>query len=188
MFDFIQCEYPLPLGDHVKELKCVPDWEEFEFQTKDLESILNNYVISEDGQLYMEEVEFELSIETHKWHPFSKKEVKGIERLDFTGEINIYGIHLDEEYDFWIELKALFWKGDLKELELERWTKEDNTERIAFKKELDKQIEEFKTNSKKRWPKLKYVYTSVVRSIFHFVRGLFGIAVKITWKIEKWIS
>jgi len=188
MFDFVQCEYPLPLGDHPKELKSAPDWEEFEFQTKDLESVLNNYVISEDGQLYVEEAQFELSLETDKWHPFSKKEVTGIEKLDFTGEINIYGIHLDDEHDFWIELKALFWKGDLKELGLERWSKEDNTERVAFKKELDKKIKELETDSKKSWYKGKHVYTSVVRSIFHLIRRLLATIAKVTWKIEKWIS
>jgi hypothetical protein len=41
MFDTITCEYPLPVAEH----------QNLEFQTKDLESLLDHYTITRDGRL-----------------------------------------------------------------------------------------------------------------------------------------
>ena len=45
----------------------------------------------------------------------------GIEKQDFTGEIYIGTSILGEEHDYEISFKVLFYKGDLKELDLENW-------------------------------------------------------------------
>jgi len=49
MFDSIQCDYPLPLPLEVVDI--LPDLYDQEFQTKDLENLLDNYILSENGEL-----------------------------------------------------------------------------------------------------------------------------------------
>ena len=49
MFDSVQCNYPLPLPLDVVDL--YPDLYEKEFQTKDLENLLDHYILNEDGEL-----------------------------------------------------------------------------------------------------------------------------------------
>lgn len=49
MFDSLYCKYPLPISEV----------QEMQFQTKDLESFLNNYLIDEQGVLWREEYDTE---------------------------------------------------------------------------------------------------------------------------------
>jgi hypothetical protein len=49
MFDSIQCNYPLPLPLEIVDI--FPDVYNQEFQTKDLENLLDNYILNEDGEL-----------------------------------------------------------------------------------------------------------------------------------------
>ena len=190
MFDFVQCEYPLPLGDHAKELETVPDWSTFEFQTKDFSSLLNNYVISEDGQIYLEDISCQLSPDREgAWHPFEKLPGNGgIEKLNYTGEFVFFGLVMGKKNDVWIEFKVLFWKGDLKEISLEEWNKEDNAERIAMKKSFDAALKKYKKKSKRHWYKINVVYTQLMRSIFSCARWLLGSLINITWKLERWTT
>ena len=55
MFDYVECEYELPLPDFSEEqaedLKGT-DWTQVEWQTKDFHDAMVTYTISEDGQLY----------------------------------------------------------------------------------------------------------------------------------------
>jgi len=50
MFDSIECNYPLPLPLEVVDI--MPDIYDQEFQTKDLENLLDLYYLNEDGILY----------------------------------------------------------------------------------------------------------------------------------------
>jgi len=50
MFDSIECNYPLPLPLEVIDI--MPDIYDQEFQTKDLENLLDLYYLNEDGILY----------------------------------------------------------------------------------------------------------------------------------------
>ena len=50
MFDSIQCNYPLPLPLEVIDI--MPDLYDQEFQTKDLENLLDHYDLNHDGVLY----------------------------------------------------------------------------------------------------------------------------------------
>ena len=190
MFDFVQCEYPLPLGDHAKELEIVSDWSTFEFQTKNFSNLLKNYVISEDGQIYLEDILCQLSPDREgAWHPFEKLPGNdGIEKLNYTGEFLFYGLVMGEKNDFWVEFTALFWKGGLKEISLEECTKEDNTERIEMKKSFDDAMKRYKKKSNKRWFKINVVYTRFMRSIFNCTRWLLGSLIKITWRLERWTT
>lgn len=49
MFDSIKCNYPLPLPLEVVDI--LPDIYEAEFQTKDLENLMELYILNEDGSL-----------------------------------------------------------------------------------------------------------------------------------------
>ncbi len=46
MFDYVRCEYPLPVVEGANELS---------YQTKDLECTLFTYVIRKDGRVYIRE-------------------------------------------------------------------------------------------------------------------------------------
>ena len=56
----------------------------------------------------------------------------GIERVDHSGNLVFYGIVLGREHDHWFEFKTLWWKGDLKEMDLTEYKKENNSE-ILYK-------------------------------------------------------
>ena len=49
MYDTIKIKTQLPLPEEVKELNI--DWEKVEYQTKDLDNCLSEYIISENGKL-----------------------------------------------------------------------------------------------------------------------------------------
>ena len=52
MFDFIKCEYPLPLPEEASNLNAPPDWKKIEFQTESFNRTLESYTIEEDGSIY----------------------------------------------------------------------------------------------------------------------------------------
>jgi hypothetical protein len=57
MFDSIECNYPLPLPLEVVDV--MPDPYDQEFQTKDLENLLDLYYLNEDGVLYWRKRKYE---------------------------------------------------------------------------------------------------------------------------------
>ena len=111
MFDYIKCDYPLPLTEEIKRDLPKEDWPEVNFQTKSLGCFLENHSIEEDGQIYAERVRRELS-ENNEVVEINE----GIEKLDWSGELFFYFDFVKEEHDILIEFKALVWKGDLKEI------------------------------------------------------------------------
>jgi hypothetical protein len=190
LFDYIQCEYPLPLpkesegwtAHFSKGVKAPVDWSEFEFQTKSLGNGLQSFVISEDGVLYEE-------IGTRKGLlPYTKVEVESIEKIEYTGELSFYGLHLEEKLDHWLEFKGLFWKGEMKELTLVELKSEDNSERIEFTEKIVEAQSKLKKDSKTSLYKIKSIYTWFVRGILFCIRWTLGFIVKTTWKIERWIT
>ena len=57
MFDSVQCNYPLPIPLDVVDI--YPDIYDQEFQTKDLENLLDHYILNEDGELLWIKKEYE---------------------------------------------------------------------------------------------------------------------------------
>lgn len=110
MFDNVTCKYPLPTA------------QDEAFQTKDLENALDNYEIREDGTLWIEEYDIE---------DRSNPNATGIARIFgmgtrvnerwarsyFSGEVNFY-TNLNENYDKWIEYRAIFKDGVIQSLEI----------------------------------------------------------------------
>lgn len=95
MYDHIRCEVPLP---------GLPDPSKMEFQTKDLECMLENYTINKDGRLIFHFKEYEATPEDelpYKDDPNpimrfcgSIRVVKGSEKdvdKNYEGTLNFYG-------------------------------------------------------------------------------------------------
>lgn len=110
MFDYLRCEYPLPV-DGANEL---------EYQTKDTPSqFLENYKIEKDGTLSYESCRYEdRSDQTlsgiMRLAGMMTRIVEGWEKVCFTGEIRFYTTI--EEDAKWIEFSSYFVDGKLKEL------------------------------------------------------------------------
>lgn len=117
MFDYIDCEYPLPDGFGVKE----------GYQTKSLSRTLSNYLITKDGKLFL--------IQDGIWQTYEINDPRRDQVFDpiwqekFTGEIKFYGFNLiggtkgffatKNNEPYWARTyKAHFINGILNEIEL----------------------------------------------------------------------
>lgn len=187
MFDTIKCDYPLPLPDFteedIEELGDI-DWAEQEFQTKSMENGMNTYSIEEDGRIYAERVEFVESPDSPTG--FSSKSL-GIERMDYTGELDFYNILMGKNYDYWIEFKALFWKGDLKEIDLFEFKKEDNDLRVKAQEDFQKEMQNFQSKKKRWWFSLYSIYRTCLSKVMMAFRWLAERMARVTWYIERWM-
>jgi hypothetical protein len=190
MYDYITCEYPLPTEELESAMESPPNWNEVEFQTKSLTEglggFLDLYTIEDDGQLYVEKKSEEWVEDEAAPTGFTLKvKDEGIEKQFFSGELRMYGMHMEEENDFYFDFKALFWKGELKELELQEWKKENN----EFRKNAQEQLQEtLKKMADKKDSILLNIYTSAVRLSLGTARYLLGSIVKLSWKIERWLT
>jgi len=181
MYDYLICEHPLPVGSFSAKMEDPPDWSEFEFQTfslRRLEDFSDNYEvlfpckysISEDGLLYRESTE------------------EGVERQDFTGEIKFYGQHLEAEKDFIMEFLALFWKGELKEINLTSHESVDNTKRKEAQKTFSEVVKKATQKKDKWWYKIYLFYRKSIGLFFSIIRYLFESLINLTIRIERWIT
>lgn len=136
MFSYIKCKKELPLTDELKGLTV--KWEEAQFQTKDLDNCLETYIISEDGELLEEIIEYEYTYYTeeekkqkdHKlWNivkdqKIAKQETK---KVDFHGKITFYEtLDFNDEESIWVDFDAYFVYGKLDKLELAKVEKYEN--------------------------------------------------------------
>lgn len=161
MFDSIQCNYPLPLPLEV--LDYLPDIYEQEFQTKDLENLLDNYILTEDGEL--------LEIKKkYKWKDDENSFLKGymevikeeIVPTNFHGMVNFYCYEtvyedssLTKSKDISIDYLAKFTNGKLSNIELLTYEIVDSTNRILNLKNM---MEEH-ARTQKRWYN-KYIFNT----------------------------
>ena len=189
MFDYIVCEYPLPVSELQKEMQALPDWEKVDFQTKTFDNSLQTFTISEDGLIYEHKTEREwVEDEKSPNHLQLMETDAGIERRDYTGELNFYGLYLDKKYDFFLEFEALFWKGELKEIVLQNYNKEDNSKRKSSEEELKQIFKKIGEKEAKPWYRIFSIYVAVVRFVAGLIRYFLGLAVNISRKIERWIT
>jgi hypothetical protein len=136
MFSYIKCTKELPLTDELKSLSV--KWNEAEFQTKDLDNCLENYIISEDGELLEEVIEYEYTYYTeeekkqkdHKpWNIVKDKKIikQETEKVDFHGKITFYEtFDLNDLESIWVDFHAYFVYGKLDKLELAKVEKYEN--------------------------------------------------------------
>ena len=139
--------------------------------------MLDVYTIEDDGQVYLRSTEWLQDGEAIK--PTEGE----LEKFEHTGEYNFYNVILGEKYDHWIEFKATLWKGELKELNLAEYKKEDNTDRLKYQQKMHDEVHKTKSRGK-----LYKVYRLLVTKFFGAIRYAVGTVVNITWKLERWLS
>lgn len=167
MFDSIECNYPLPLPLEVIDI--LPDIYNQEFQTKDLENLLDVYYLNEDGILYWRKRKYE-------WKDDDSAFLKGymdvveeeVVPTDFHGVLNFYcyeTIHEDENSDkakdVTIDYLAKFTNGKLENIEVLSYEIIDATVRIIDLKNTMKKHEE----RRNRWYNKYLFYTKGWRFI-----------------------
>jgi hypothetical protein len=160
MFDTIYVKKELPLNEELKQLSI--NWAEIEFQTKDLENCLVEYIISEEGILLEKVIEREFIPYTEE-----EKKQKGhkswsiwkdvIHKSEELNPVNHHGIldfytsvdHTDEE-GFWIEFRAYFSYGDLDKITLLKFSKQASSKLNAKRWKESAELQE-----KKLWNRIK---------------------------------
>ena len=159
MFDSIECNYPLPLPLEVIDV--LPDIYNQEFQTKDLENLLDLYYLNEDGVLYWRKRKYEWKDDDNA---FLKGYMDVIEEeivpTDFHGILNFYCYETVEEdiennkaKDITIDYLAKFTNGKLENIEVLSYEVRDATVRIIDLKNTMKKHEE----RRRRWYN-KYIF------------------------------
>jgi hypothetical protein len=134
MYDSIKVKTNLPLNDELKSYNL--NWESIEFQTKDLDNCLLEYILDENGQLleevvereYIRYTEEELKNKVKPWSLF--KDVKEISRttkkLDFHGVLNFYCVeNINDKEQIWVDFEAFFIYGKLDKLLLKKFEKHE---------------------------------------------------------------
>ena len=136
MFSYIKCKKELPLTDELKGLSV--KWDELQYQTKDLDNCLETYIISEDGELLEELIEYEYTYYTeeekkqkdHKpWNIVKDQKIvkQETKKVDFHGKITFYEtLDLNDEQSVWVDFDAYFVYGKLDKLELAKVEKYEN--------------------------------------------------------------
>lgn len=160
MFDSIHIKRDLPLNEELKQLSI--DWDKIEFQTKDLENCLLEYIISEEGLLlekviereYIPYTEEEKKQKGHKpwdiWKDVIKKSEE-LKAINYHGTIDLYtGVDATEEETFWVEFKAYFVYGNLDKIILSDFSRGPSRHLNMKNWEETKRLEE-----KKFWNRTK---------------------------------
>jgi hypothetical protein len=136
MFSYIQCKKELPLTDELKNISV--EWNNMQYQTKDLDNCLEAYIITEEGDLLEDVIEYEYAYYTEeelkqkKPRPWSViKDQKIISRetkkVDYHGKITFYDtIDLNDQESVWVDFVAYFIYGKLDKLELAKVEKYEN--------------------------------------------------------------
>ena len=159
MFDSIECNYPLPLPLEVIDI--LPDIYNQEFQTKDLENLLDLYYLNEDGVLYWRKRKYEWKDDDDAFLKGYMDVVKEeVVPTDFHGVLNFYCYETVEEdlknnkaKDITIDYLAKFTNGKLENIEVLSYEVRDATVRIIDLKNTMKKHEE----RRKRWYN-KYIF------------------------------
>jgi hypothetical protein len=125
MFDYINCELPLPLNKKEQKTFSNINWKDIGFQTKDTDCTMSTYAIRKNGKLYG------LFIEGENIRVISEKEEKKIKKQGkfcwpyefkeksrkykhekFTGDLYFYDHVIDiDGNEWWVEFIAKFVNG-----------------------------------------------------------------------------
>jgi hypothetical protein len=118
----------------------------------------------------------------------AKERDDGIERLDFTGEIFFGTEILGDDHDYTMTFKALFFKGELKELELDEWNKKDNEKRKKITNDL---YETFCREDEKKnlwWYKIIRTIKWVIFKVLGFISLIFMYMFRLIAYVRRWAS
>lgn len=200
LFDNINCKVALPVKEEEGSAFDLTrhEWENKEFQTKDLENALIDYEIREDG-LWRKDVKYETEEVSEKenkhdfWNPaWRLKEVSSKwEKEKFTGYINFYDFMTDDDgdEDLWVEFRAHFVLGELQGIELEEWRKENNEERKRAKIRFREEIKARKELKNKLYFKVFCSpWNFVMKFAFRILRATINFFSSKIHKIESWLT
>jgi len=189
MFDTITCKYVLPMPEDPKGYKGFKT-----FQTKDLECVLKEYTIQEDGSFWIEERKTEFvpgnpkakSILDRIGH--NKTLESWLEPLKITQTIGMgnYEHVKDGDYDYDIEYEVTFIDGIISNVKLVQFDVIDNKERKLRDYEHLKQVRERIQFENKFYYKyfLKYYNKSLSSVCYYIYKVANAIATNI-WTIER---
>ena len=136
MFSYIKCKRELPLTDELKGLTV--KWDDVQYQTKDLDNCLETYIISEDGELLEEVIEYEYTYYTEEekkqkdykpWNIVKDQKIvkQETKKVNFHGKITFYEtLDLNDQESIWVDFDAYFVYGKLDKLELAKAEKYEN--------------------------------------------------------------
>lgn len=139
MFDYIRCEYKLPVESLSSVCIDYDKVQEALYQTKDFDCFLHEYVIDSDGNLGI------------------NKKGDEIEYLNNTTCSIVFYERFernDHNTDLWVEWKASFHKGKLDDLNLDYFHEDDNSNR----KKSEKFYEEYLKKKNEYLNSKKYKY------------------------------
>jgi len=191
MVNKIICEKSLPIpwenfSEEEKNFFNDVKWDEMDFYTSSFleygieANTFPTYTITEDGQFYKSLTKV-IPKKDKEGNVVYDEIPSGIEKQDFTGEIDFGAAILGEEYDYEMSFRVLFYKGDLKEFELENWDRRSNEERKRLSKELAKK---FVDHANEKPSFLNWVLLNFT----HLIKLTLFWAFRIIVKIEMWIS
>lgn len=167
MFDTIECNYPLPVSKELVELEDFNIYE-VEFQTKDLNNLMEHYIITEDGEFLHRRAEY-------KWVDDEEAFLKGymqivneeLVKTNFHGVVEFYCFeqlrskvgNKTKEVSVSVDYEAKFNDGKLASIELVNQSVEDTTEYYEKMRALAKERER-KANL---WYNKYFLYTKQFR-------------------------
>ena len=194
MLDTVICEYELPLPKEIEELESSPAWNKIQFQTKSITNqdgghelfggFMDSYTIEDDGQIYKDVLERAHEVD-EDGYSFVHEKDNGIEKVYFTGDLVFSTTLQEDSHDYWVEFSALFWKGELKEIKLNEWKREDNSGRLEAHEKLMHAIDQKKKSEESNIYKIKEFFKKPVRLIFYAVKFLLGLIVRFIWWLER---
>ena len=173
MFDYVICEYEIPLPKDCKELSNVK-WNEYTFQSKDMNCLMDDYRISKKGKLLVRESRPD----------FYDKPPKDLPEVEssYHGELNFYAYEQRNKYDYSVSFNAKFSYGKLDAIELTEFEKHSNENRKSYQAEFKKQAELHQTRKTKLWYKtyrtfyakpIKYLFRTIYKVLSHIKSNWF---------------
>lgn len=191
MFDYIKCNYKLPLPQEPLEYKLLRDQL---FQTKSLDNCLNTYMIDEKGLLWKECSEIKIIRGDENSDSFfgridrveTVKSWYEPEHITDTIEFYDYYQNDDNEYDYNITYKAVFIQGEIHSIEIVEFSSYCNKER---KRLQAIHFEEMKVHAKfVKTKRYKYIYRPYIKSVRYVFRNtikLIDTIKSILYKLEN---
>ena len=164
MFDYVICEYDLPLPKDCKELADIK-WNEFAFQSKNMNCLMDDYRITKKGKLLVRESRPD----------FFDKPPKDLPEVEssYHGEMNFYAYEQRNKYDYSVSFNAKFSYGKLDAIELTEFEKHSNEKRKKYQAEFEEERNRFKKLTQSWWfPIYDTLYKKPVRQISRYTYKL----------------
>lgn len=187
LFDRVIVRHPLPLPLEVVDN--LHDIYDIEFQTKDLENYLEDYILDEDGRFFEVKVQSEWVDDDESFLKGYFKAVKeDIIPSKFHGVLNFYcyeRLHTGENrgQDVSLDYLAKFNDGGLVDLELLSYEISDASEDIVRTKEFFKKLE----IEKNKWYNKFFLQTKPISFIRKKIIKFFGYIHNLTGKLHTFV-